>query len=163
MANELLGSFDLVFRPSIELITVVRRFVQDFYHHLLDDDGSSQLALATHELLENAAKYSINKEARLSIDVFRIEKGRHVVIRTTNRAGPNDIQNIKELFGEMAEATDPFAFYQTLMRKTARVPNHSGLGIARIAAEADMQVTHELQGDELSVLASCNVVMEDKP
>jgi len=36
------------------------------------------------------------------------------------------------------------------------------LGIARIAAEADMQVSHELEGDILTVLASCNVVMEER-
>jgi len=34
MTQQVVGSFDLVFRPSVNLVSVVRRFVQNFYDEL---------------------------------------------------------------------------------------------------------------------------------
>jgi hypothetical protein len=153
MNPSLQGSFDLVFRPSLRLISVVRRFVQDFYQHLLDEDVSMQLALATHELLENAVKYGVDGETRLSIEVTNDEKSRVVKICTKNRTTPQHVEAVVALFTELNAASDRFAFYQLLMRRTANSPDRSGLGLARISVEADMDLSHELRGDELTIYA----------
>lgn len=157
MPHKVIGSFELVFRPSVTLISVVRRFVQNFYEDLLDGEVSSQLALATHELLENAVKYSVDGEAHLSIAVVDHDGRREVSIGTKNRASAAHIDTLQSLFAELNAAPDPFAFYQKLMMRTARDPNRSGLGIARIAAEADMALTHQLHGDELHVFGRCTI------
>ena len=55
------ASFDMSFAPTTRIVSVVRRFVLSLYERILADNVmSSQLALATHELLENAVKYNID-------------------------------------------------------------------------------------------------------
>ena len=157
MGGKLKGSFDLVFRPSLDLISVVRRFVHEFYQEILHVEAGSQLALATHELLENAVKYGVDGETRLSIDVTEDAGALHVAVRTVNNADGAHIARIKELFGEMEKHPDPFDFYQLMMRRSLSTPNESGLGLARIAAEADMSVAHELTGRTLTIMARCTV------
>jgi hypothetical protein len=157
--GKLKGSFDLVFRPSIDLISVVRRFVQEFYEEVLHVEAGSQLALATHELLENAVKYG-DGETRLSIEVTQEGEGSAVLVRTVNRTVTRHVERIEGLFAEMTRTGDPFTFYQAMMRKSLATPNESGLGLARIAAEADMRITHELVNDTLTIVATTVVAEE---
>jgi anti-sigma regulatory factor (Ser/Thr protein kinase) len=64
------ASFELNFRPNVALVSVVRRFVTEFYQRFLSDaDGTSRVALATHELLENAVRYSKDGETTIRIEV----------------------------------------------------------------------------------------------
>lgn len=155
MENELAGSVRLVFVPSLTLISLVRRFVQDFSRQLLDEVMAAQLALTTHELLENVAKYALDGEANLAIDITNHENSRDVVIFTRNRAAARDIENVERLMVEMKQATDPFTFYQTLMRRSMREPLSSGLGLARLAVEAGMNISYEIEEDMLVLRAEC--------
>src|SRR5260370_19276427 len=78
-------SFELLFRPSVNLIHVVRCFVTDFYAKVVvEPDTVQRLALATHELLENAHKYSNDGDVALFVECD-IESGA-VSARTMNRA-----------------------------------------------------------------------------
>ena len=57
--------FHLVFRPNIKLVSTVRRFTGEFYRRVLvDQDLASRLALATHEMLENAVTYRTTTRPR---------------------------------------------------------------------------------------------------
>src|SRR3954466_1978692 len=50
---------DLSFTPCLEQVSTVRRFLEDYYQPLLNDpDLLCRMAIAIHELLENASKYS---------------------------------------------------------------------------------------------------------
>src|SRR5580704_12744913 len=101
-------SFELTFRPSIDLITIVRRFVADFYLKVTqDEDAASRLAVATHELLENAAKYSIDGAAELEVRVD--PDGGTVNVRMSNRAAPAQIQLLRARFDEIAAAPNAAA------------------------------------------------------
>src|SRR5437660_1066565 len=62
--------FELTLRPNLELVATVRLFVESFYHRTLSDEElSGRLAIATHELLENAVKYSVDGETSLRIEI----------------------------------------------------------------------------------------------
>src|SRR5258705_13993296 len=83
---------EMRFKPNVVLITVVRRFVSSFYQEVLGNrDAVSRLAVATHELLENAVKYSSNGETTISISVDRSGDERFVEIVTRNRADENNL------------------------------------------------------------------------
>jgi anti-sigma regulatory factor (Ser/Thr protein kinase) len=144
--------FELTFSPNIELISIVRRFVSAFYDQVLTDrDATSRLALATHELLENACKYAIDGGMTIRIDV-KNERSR-VQIRLVNRTSPRHLADITQRFGEMAKFSDPFAYYQMKMVETMKHKEGSGLGLARLWAEADMALSLEIDGDRVCIVA----------
>ena len=105
-----MSSFDglfleMRFSPNIEIIALRRAFVAAFYERsLFDPDTTSRVALATHELVENACKYSIGGETSLRID---LGAGRTTVrIRLSNRTLPEHIANLQERFPRMKEVPD---------------------------------------------------------
>jgi hypothetical protein len=138
----------LVCRPSADLISVIRHFVSNFFDQLLEDnDVAQRAALATHELLENAVKYSSDGEAVL---VLELSPDKEVHARISNRASNDHIQVLKQAFEEMGD-DDPATYYVKLMRKNKHRTDGSGLGLARIQAEADMKLTLEVAGDSVTL------------
>ena len=144
---------EVSFRPNVALISVVRRFVSDFYARMFKDaDATSRVALATHELLENAVRYSKDGETRIRVEVLNEKTpNSQVAITTWNVATPDHVEAVRALFDEMKSNTDPFNHYQTLMRRTARVVGGSGLGLARVRAEAEMELSFDVASGVLSV------------
>src|SRR6188474_1597550 len=97
-----LGFCELSFEKRPELVSIVRRFVSDFYDRTLaDPDATSRVALATHELLENAVKYSRDGRAKVRIEVSGRGERVRVRIRTRNRANPADAEHIRRTIEEM--------------------------------------------------------------
>lgn len=151
-----LAYLELHFSPSVELISLVRRFVFDFYRQLLrDEDAVSRVALATHELLENAVRYSTNGEASVVIDVST-ESGsgeRVLTIRMENHADESHRVALSGLFDELRNVSDPFEHYRKVMMRNAKRTDGSGLGLARIQAEAEMDLDCEIEDDRVRILA----------
>ncbi len=137
-----LGFCELSFQRRPELVSIVRRFVSDFYDRTLaDPDASSRVALATHELLENAVKYARDGMATVRIEVNVTGTSAHIRIRTRNRAADADAAYIRRTISEMRCSPDPNLYYLDVIRRNARRTDGSGLGLARIAAEAEMEVS----------------------
>ena len=148
--------FELAFSPNVELVSTVREFVHTFYKRVLADEVlTSRMALATHEMLENAVKYAADGSSRLFVQVERQDPGGVIVaINTRNRANPAHLADLKKMFDELRAASDPMEYYQTLMRRSAKRTHGSGLGLGRIRAEADMELEFQLiDGDIVSVWA----------
>ena len=123
---------------GIGMASVVRRFVETVAERLgVSDDASVGIALATHELCENVAKYGVGCRGTVCLDVRRDADGARIVLSVTSEAHPNDIDGLKQRFREMEKAPDPMTYYVALMGKEAP-KGESGLGLARIRAEADM-------------------------
>ena len=154
-------SFDMTFAPTTRLVSVVRRFVLSLYQRILADaEVSSQLALVTHELLENAVKYNIDDETMLRVTMTPQNDSTSnisVTIRTRNRATPENIQLAERLITRVREAEDPFMFYQELIIASAEAPEGSGLGLARIRAETEMTIDFKIEGDEIEIVAHAQV------
>jgi hypothetical protein len=146
-------SFELLFKPSIELISVVRRFVAEFYSRVLqDEDTASRLELTTHELLENAAKYSCDGSATLYVELDQDRKT--VCVRTTNRATPEQIASLQHWFSEITAAPNADELYAEMIRRTAvKQSGSGGIGLARIGAESEMKMQLSVDGDRVVVEA----------
>jgi hypothetical protein len=146
--------FELTFHPDLELVTNVRDFVEAFYRRLLDDhDAGGRLAIATHELLENAVKYSIDGETSLRIDVVPAPGSRAVAVRTRNRAEDQHVTTLRVYLDEMRASADPAAYYLQRMRRAVRSADVSQLGLARVCCEAEMQLSCTVEGDTVTIHA----------
>lgn len=151
---------ELNFRPNVQLVSVVRRFVSEFYQRFLGDaDGTSRVALATHELLENAVKYSKDGETTIRIQMTN-DSPKQVTIVLRNRADEKNIAAMREIIDGVAQADDAFAYYQKLIVTKAKRKDGSGLGLARICAEGEMKIKYALDGDMAVIEAT--TAMEGK-
>jgi anti-sigma regulatory factor (Ser/Thr protein kinase) len=147
---------ELSFSPNVELIAIVRRFVSAFYDLILQDkDTASRLAMATHELLENASKYASDGETTLRIEV--VAGGTGVRILLWNFAARDRIDDLAARFAEMAEAPDAAAYYQRLMERSMKMTEGSGLGLARIRAEAEMSLACRVDGERICIVADTRI------
>jgi hypothetical protein len=147
--------FELEFTPNIRLVPIVRRFVSDFYGEVFDDaEVVSRLALATHELMENAVRHNSGGEARLVVELRDVEGEKRISVRISNPAWPEDIDRLSRLMDAMGQAPDPMQFYLQLMGQTARQEEGSGLGLTRIRVEGEMQLSHIVQGQRVEITAS---------
>lgn len=147
--------FHLVFRPNIKLVSTVRRFTADFYRRVLvDQELSSRLALATHELLENAVAYAVDAESAIRIEV----DGDMLTVTTWNRSTYERITGLRALLDDIAAAPDPEQFYQQLLLKSVTRTEGSGLGLARVRAEAEMNINYEIDKDRVSIKATTKIV-----
>lgn len=160
-------SFDMSFKPTTEVVSVVRRFVMSLYERILsDDEMSSQLGLVTHELLENAVKYNIDDETVLRVTLTPKADSQHseviVTIRTRNRATAENIRTVERLITKVKKAEDPFMFYQDLLQASVEEVG-SGLGIARIRAETEMAIDLKVDGDVVEIVAQAQVNVGGAP
>lgn len=152
------ASMTFEFRPDVDLITSARAFVTAFYGRVLDDpDAVSRIALASHELLENVFKYSVDGRSTFTIEVSADGDSFVLRIRVKNRATPERAREALRVIREIGELGDPGGMYQTFVRRCARERDgaglSSGLGLARIVAEAEMRVYGEVDGDEVTIVA----------
>lgn len=146
--------FHLVFRPNIKLVSTVRRFTGEFYRRVLaDQELSSRLALATHELLENAVAYSTDPETAIRIEI----EDDLLTVKTWNRSTPERLAALRGLIDSIEQAEDPEAFYQDLLLKSVARTDGSGLGLARVRSEAEMLVSYEIDNDRVCIRATAKI------
>ncbi len=145
----------LTFSPDLRTVKHVRRFVAKWFDDVLhDEDGAWRAMLASHELLENAVKCSTGDHTSLHIEVFReAPGGRAILVSTRNRSSPENIAQLVRAIADLRGANDVFSHYQTLMQQSARRAEGSGLGLARLCAEAEMQLTSTVDDDCVTILA----------
>jgi anti-sigma regulatory factor (Ser/Thr protein kinase) len=150
---------ELAFSPSLGLIGRVRHFVSDFYEESLGDpDATSRIAMASHELLENAITYASHRLAHIRIVVEREEGGgASVTIETRNRTFPANLDTVRATLDELALSDDAMDAYQALLERSFRRGAGSGLGLGRVYAEADMKLSYEITGDEITIRAQARL------
>ena len=143
--------------PDRTMVSVVRRFVEEACEHVLADlDAVSRVAMAVHELVENAAKYASAGPIELRV---RLDDGDrpHVAVEVDNLASADVQVALRAAFAEMEMASDPLAHYQALMRRAARRTEGSGLGLARVAFEGEMKVAARFEGASVRVRATADI------
>ena len=144
--------FELRLNPTVSIITAVRQSVTSIFDRVLaDPDATARIALATHELLENARCHSTNGETLLNI---RVDPPTHAVhIETRNQATPDAIEKLQAKATKIKTGDADDAYLEAMQ---AAVLNNEigGLGLVRIRAEGGMDIDIKAEGDTVRVLAS---------
>lgn len=155
---------NLDFRPNVAMVTSTRKFVSDLLDSIqVDADATSRVALATHELLENILKHSLDGHARLDVLLDETQDGYKIAVRLCNRADAARIDDVRRRVESLARAEDPMPVYLQLMLESAEREDGSGLGLARIRAEADMELSCDVDGDLVTIVASTDACREQSP
>jgi hypothetical protein len=152
------AAIQLDFSPEVPLISRTSKYVCDFYRNVLvDPDASARVMLAAHELLENSTKYSSDGEGHLQIELGEKDGQNVVRIRSSNRALPDQLAELKQFFEESRLCADSLALYDRMIARTAERTEGSGLGLARIRAEGEMELSYSVEGDEVTIMAEAPV------
>lgn len=140
----------LAFEPSSAFVQRVTRWLTDFCQLTLADlDMVARLRLAVSELVENVVKYGM--QPNVSVEVELIERDGAAILRlgTRNRTSPEYLERAARLLSELKQADDPIAYYDALVLDSAPRAGMSGLGLARIRAEGELELDYKVEGDEL--------------
>lgn len=153
MSEKATLDFGLQLQPQPRMVSVVRRFVAESCEKMVGDPTTvHRVSLAVHELLENAAKYAVGEKTGLTV---RFESdGSGASIRLTNQTTPEHVARLRASVEAIQSAAEPFLHYQNLMRRSFGVVEESGLGLARIRAEAELKLSLEIRGNMVTIVAS---------
>jgi len=122
-----------------------------------DRETTSRLHMAAHELVENVLKYGSTPEVGLEFELERGDENSIVRLRTRNTAAPEQLEEVTRRVMELRAAVDPIAYYDQLIRATAPMVGMSGLGLARIRAEAGLDVDCSVSGREVSIVVQATM------
>lgn len=146
---------------SHSLAGKIANWLIDFCQMTIGDrETTSRLHMAAHELVENVLKYGSTPEVGLEFELERGEQHSIVRLRTRNTASPQQLEEVIRRVQELRAATDPVAYYDRLIRSTAPVLGVSGLGLARIRAEAGLDVDCSVNGQEVSIVVQATMRSE---
>jgi hypothetical protein len=145
---------ELTLSGDLRAVPHVRRFVSRWFQGVLDDaEATWRAELTCHELLENAVKCTIGDKATLAISIIDDTEYRRLIVSTRNYSSLADELVLQRDIAGIRAAADPLAHYQALMRETARRGDRSGLGLARVRAEAEMQLDTYAANGMVTVVA----------
>src|SRR4051812_21283636 len=113
VSDDLDASCELGFSPNVSLIPTVRRFVEEFYVRAIRSPNvTSRLVVATHEMLENAVRYSTDGRSLIRIAVNRSRNRCRASITTQNRASAEDRAALAKMLDELKSSRDRASAYQ---------------------------------------------------
>lgn len=143
------------------MVSTTRRFVEEVFERVFDDpDAVARVAMAAHELLENAVKYSTAPTMRLRVTVAPGAGADRVSVAVLNTGRPEHIERLRASLEEMRKDANPFSYYQKVMRRSAGRTDGSGLGLARVRCEGEMELDLILDGDRVCLEASAEIAAE---
>jgi hypothetical protein len=136
--------------PSWVFIDELRRFVESFCAAACPGaEREEQLALAAHELVQNALSYACAPGVELRCEVDR--SAGSVRVSVTNAAEPEQADRLRARVVEVSGYADALAGYVAAMRKAPR--ERGGLGLARVRFEASLDLAVEAEGARVTVHA----------
>jgi hypothetical protein len=157
-------SLTLSFEPLVEQIASLRSAMSDLCApHVTDADELSRLLLAAHELLENIVKYSSGGMAEFHFALEPGERGLRARLRTKNSALPERLTDTRQRLDALAAAQDKVAHYDAMIRESAGRRDGSGLGLARILAESEMDLRYSIDRGTLTITAEIAVSERAEP
>jgi anti-sigma regulatory factor (Ser/Thr protein kinase) len=163
MVEEIRCDADMLFlrmSPSWMFVDDLRRFVESFCAASCPGvDREEQLALAAHELVQNAIAYASAPGVELKLQLDR-ETGR-VRVSVTNEADPEHLALLRARLDEISGEADPLIAYLAAMRRAPE--ERGGLGLPRVRYEAALELRIEAGDGRVTVHAEGPLAPPEPP
>lgn len=144
--------------PGERMVTAVSSLVSEFCKTLLwDRDIADRFHMAAQELAENLVKYSSGSEVSLTAELIAGEDNTVLQLAARNHSTKEQLDAVELRLRELTTTDDPVELYDRLIRETAPLEDGSGLGLARIRAEAELDVDYSIVGTELTISVRASV------
>jgi hypothetical protein len=143
--------------PSVRMITSTRHFIEELCEPLVGTDIGSQIAMVVNELMENLTKYAEGGSMRLEVQILPHQDHYQIRITAANRASPAQLGTLEQILKDIAKSEDPRLMYLRYMNQSVLRKEGSGLGLSRIRAEGDMNISYSREGDEITIRAEATI------
>lgn len=144
--------------PTWVMVDHIRHLVEDFCARTFADASrQDQLALAAHELIQNAIAHTTSPEIELELDLDRASD--RVIVSVTNGARPDQIDVLRARLAQTLAHPDPLVAYVSAMREDPH--SRGGIGLARVRFEAGLDLSLEVHGERVTIHASGPLVPPD--
>lgn len=138
-------------QPSWVVIDDIRQFVETFCASACPDaEREEQLALAAHELVQNAIANAATPDVELKLEVDRGTD--RVCVSVSNHARADQIDVLRERLGRTQAHPNPLAGYVAAMREDPA--SRGGIGLARIRFEAALDLALDVEGERVTIHAA---------
>jgi hypothetical protein len=138
-------------RPPWVFVDEIRRFVEGFCACASPGrNREAQVALAVHELMQNAIPQAGGAEVDLSLQVD-LQAGR-IEISVSNPCSEEAYQELLLRLGQINSEPDALRGYLKAMQETPTA-HRGGLGLARVRFEAQLELSVAREGQRVTILA----------
>jgi anti-sigma regulatory factor (Ser/Thr protein kinase) len=138
-------------KPPWVFVDEIRRFVESFCACACPGQSrEAQVALAVHELMQNAIPHAGGESVDLTLQVDPVAD--RIEIAVSNPATEEQFQDFKGRLDRINQEPDPL---QSYLRAMAEAPmnQRGGLGLARVRFEAQLELSITREGNRITVLA----------
>lgn len=146
----------LDFRQRPDYVSDARRLIANLCEAELGRPEASNWVMVSQELLENLAKYSAPGRADLDFELWLRDGKPSGRLTTRNAASEQRLSQAAALLGRITHAQDPVGLYDELVASSGE-GTRSQLGLARVRAEAGLELDYAVKGDWLEIVVSGTV------
>jgi hypothetical protein len=114
------------------------------------EELGDRIGLVVHELVENAVRYGDDNELELKIE----RTGDEVAVSVANTVSDGDDRNLKERFDEITRLPPREAYIAAMQRAATLPEGQSGLGLARIRFEGQVEISLSITPGRVCVTAT---------
>jgi anti-sigma regulatory factor (Ser/Thr protein kinase) len=138
--------------PPWVFIDEIRRFTESFCACACPgQDREAQVALAVHELMQNAVPHSHEREVDLVLEVD--PAANRVQVGVTNECEEAEYAALRDRIQKMNDEKDALRHYVVAMKESPTTIR-GGLGLARVRFEAQLDLSVSRTAGRVTVLAS---------
>ena len=138
-------------QPSWVVVDDIRHFVETFCASACPEaEREQQLALAAHELVQNAIANAATPDVELRLEVDRTTET--VSVSVSNHARADQIAVLRTRLSETQAHPNPLDGYVAALR--ADPESRGGIGLARIRFEAALDLALDVDGERVTIRAA---------
>ncbi|HET9959630.1 MAG TPA: hypothetical protein VFQ61_34295 [Polyangiaceae bacterium] len=136
---------------SPQMLDPTRAFVSSYVERRFHSRTAERVALACHELLENAVSYgSVSSDVVFAL----VQSGQIIEVRVSNKASPGR-QSMLRKHMEKLKVDPEKTFLEEMARSVSASGARAMLGLARVCHEAKMDLEISLDGPTITTIARC--------